>query len=194
MINTEFGYEQQTKYKFDYLKYIPTDMRKKIEEYIFNLKDLEEIRIRTNKPVILNFGTKEEIIEHITSKNEIATILEKICDNSIYSFQEEICEGYVTIPGGHRIGLVGNCIRENGKIKNIKEISSLNFRIAKQIKGTATNALKFILDLNKNTIHNTIIISEPGAGKTTLIRDMVRQISNGIESVGFKRLNNRFSR
>ena len=76
-------------------------------------------------------------------------ILEKICNNSIYSFQEEICEGYITIPGGHRIGLVGNCIQENGRIKNIKEISSLNFRIAKQIKGTATNVLKFVLDLNK---------------------------------------------
>ena len=194
MISTEVGNERQIKYQFDYLKYLPIEMKKKIEEYIFNLKDLEEIRIRTNKPVILNFGSKEEIIKHISTKKEIEGVLEKICDNSIYSFQEEICEGYITIPGGHRIGLVGNCIQDNGRIKNIKEISSLNFRIAKQIKGVATNTLKFILDLNKNTIHNTIIISEPGAGKTTLIRDMVRQISNGIESVGFKRTNNWTSR
>lgn len=194
MINNEFSHEQQNKYKFDYLKYLPTEIRRKIEEYIFNLKNLEEIRIRTNKPIILNFGTKEEIVEHLTTKNEIATILEKICNNSIYSYQEEICEGYITIPGGHRIGLVGNCIYENNTIKNIKEISSLNFRIAKQIKGISTNALKYVLDLNKNTIHNTVIISPPGAGKTTLIRDMVRQISNGIESVGFKRLNNWTSR
>lgn len=192
MIGTEIGYEQsrklETKYKFDYLKCLPVEMRRKIEDYIFNLKNLEEIRIRTNKPLILNFGTKEEVLDYITHKNEINNILEKICSNSIYSFQDEICEGYITIPGGHRIGLVGTCIYENGRIKNIKEISSLNFRIAKQVKGAGSNALKYILDLNNNSIHNTIVVSPPGAGKTTLIRDMIRQISNGIESVGFKGL------
>ncbi len=192
MINTEFGYElqrkQETKYKFDYLKYLPVEMRRKIEDYIFNLKDLEEIRIRTNKPLILNFGTKEEVLNYITTKGEISSILEKVCNNSIYSFQEEICEGYITISGGHRIGLVGTCIYENGRIKNIKEISSLNFRIAKQVKGAGSNALKYILDLNNNSIYNTMVVSPPGAGKTTLIRDMIRQISNGVESVGFKGL------
>lgn len=192
MISTEIGYEQsrklETKYQFDYLKYLPIEMRRKIEDYIFNLKNLEEIRIRANKPLILNFGTKEEILDYITYKNEINNILEKICSNSIYSFQDEICEGYITIPGGHRIGLVGTCIYENGRIKNIKDISSLNFRIAKQIKGAGSNALKYILDLNNNSIHNTMVVSPPGAGKTTLIRDMIRQISNGIESVGFKGL------
>lgn len=192
MMNSKIEYDQskntEVKYKFDYLKYFPTEMRRKIEEHIFNLKNLEEIRIRVNKPIVLNFGGKEEILEYITTKNEINAILEKICSNSIYSFQDEICEGYITIPGGHRVGLVGTCIFENEKVKNIKEISSLNFRIAKQIKGVAINALKYIVNLNNNSIYNTVIVSPPGAGKTTLIKDIVRQISNGIESVGFKGL------
>lgn len=190
MLNTELEYDKpnklETKYKFNYLKYLPIEMRRKIEDYIFNLKDLEEIRIRTNKPLILNFGTKEEVLDYITTKSEINIILEKLCNNSVYSFQEEICDGYITVEGGHRVGLVGACVYENGKVKNIKEISSLNFRIAKQIKGVASTALKYILDLNNNTIYNTIIVSPPGIGKTTLIKDIVRQISNGIESVGFK--------
>ncbi len=135
-----------------------------MENFKANFQLLEEIRVRVNKSLILDFGENEEVLDYLPTKDDVLYIIEKSCNNSIYSFQNEICEGYLTIPGGHRIGLVGKCIIENGVVKNITDISSINFRIAKQIKGVASNYLKYILNLNNNSIYNTIIVSPPGAG------------------------------
>ena len=84
-------------------------------------------------------------------------------------------------------GISGNVIMEDGKIINISNISSLNFRIARQIKGCSNKVLRYIIDIENKTIYNTIIVSPPGAGKTTILRDAVRKISNGIENIGLPR-------
>lgn len=94
--------------------------------------------------------------------------------------------GYITIKGGHRVGISGNIVWADEKVTNINYISSLNFRIARQVIGCSTKALKYILDTENNTIYNTLIVSPPGAGKTTLLRDVVRKISNGMENINFK--------
>lgn len=78
---------------------------------------------------------------------------------------------------------------ENNKIINISNISSLNFRIARQIKGSSNKVLRYIINTENNNIYNTIIVSAPGAGKTTILRDAVRKISNGIETLAFNGLN-----
>ena len=149
------------------------------EEYEF----LEEIRIRNHQNIILRFNKTERVIEYTINSNDILQTLQNICDNSIYSYQKEICEGYITVKGGHRIGIVGNCVIENDKVINIRYISSLNFRIAKQIIGCSNNMLHHIINKENNNIFNTLIISVPGAGKTTLLRDIVRNISNGNENL-----------
>ena len=112
-------------------------------------------------------------------------ILQLICENSIYSYQKQISSGFITLQGGHRVGIVGSCVIENNKIININYINSFNFRIARQVIGCSSNLLKHILDIENNNIFNTLIISPPGFGKTTLVRDIARQVSNGIDIYKF---------
>ncbi len=94
--------------------------------------------------------------------------------------------GYITVKGGHRVGITGNSVVEKGKVVNINYIYSLNFRIAKQIIGCSTKILKYVLDIEKNSVFNTLIVSSPGAGKTTLLRDLLRKLSDGMEQIKFK--------
>lgn len=163
------------------LKYFPREIGQAINETLMLNKEynLEEIRFRSNNPIILKFNIKEIIINKKINTEDILQILQTICENSIYSYQNEICEGFITIKGGHRIGITGNVVFDDNKIKNINYISSLNFRIARQIIGCSDNILKYIIDEENNTIFNTLIISSPGGGKTTILRDIIRNLSNG---------------
>ena len=149
---------------------------------------LEEIRIRVSKPVILKAGQTEKVISYYINPEEILNILQYICDNSIYSYQNQICNGYITLPGGHRVGITGSIVMKENKIININYISSLNFRISRQVIGCSTKILKYVLDATNNTVYNTLMISKPGAGKTTLLRDLVRKVSNGMDQIQFKGL------
>lgn len=172
------------------LKYFPENIYNLIIEQINskeNLKnELREIRLRVNRPIILKQRYEDIIINiNITSK-DMLYILERVCENSIYAYTNQISEGFLTIKGGHRIGITGTAVIENNKIINIKYISSLNFRIARQILNCSNKILNEILDVNNQTIYNTLIVSPPGKGKTTILRDAIRQISNGIKERNFK--------
>ena len=129
------------------------------------LNTLEEIRIRSNGSIALKFGQNQEILKERIHYEEILKTLQLMCDNSIYTYQNEICNGYITIKGGHRVGITGNCVIENGKVININYISSLNFRIARQVIGCSNKALEYILKIRENSIYNTLIVSPPGARK-----------------------------
>lgn len=146
---------------------------------------LEEIRLRSNRPLLLKLGEQERKIEILVTTEEILETLQHACDNSIYSFQNQICNGYITVKGGHRIGITGSAVLTNGIVSNINYISNLNFRVAREVIGCSTKILKYILDIENNTVFNTLIISQPGAGKTTILRDLVRKISDGMEQVRF---------
>lgn len=167
----------------DILKFLPNEVAEMIKQY--KLDRLEEIRIRVNKPIILKLSSMEIITNYTAKQNEILKILQFLCDNSIYSYQNQICSGYITIEGGHRVGITGDVVLENGKVKNISYIYSLNFRIARQIDGASNELLPYILDLERQTVFNTLIVGSPGTGKTTAIRDLTKIISNGSEVLGF---------
>ncbi len=152
-------------------------------------KEVEEIRLRINQYCIIKLSSEEKIIPYKVNKMEIMQIFQKICDQSVYSYQNQIVNGYITIKGGHRVGLTGDVVVENGKIINIRYISSLNFRIAHQILDCSNSILRYILDIQRNQIYNTLIVSSPGAGKTTLLKDLVRKISSGIPEIYFHGLN-----
>lgn len=171
---------------YDIFNYFSNKISLKLKEKITeqNINKLEEIRLRNSQNIILKFNNKEVIIDYTVSQNDILETLQNICENSIYSYQKEICQGYITIKGGHRVGITGSCVIENGKIININYISSLNFRIAKQVIGCSKEVLKYIVDNENNNIFNTLIVSLPGAGKTTLLRDIVRNISTRGLTVG----------
>lgn len=150
-----------------------------------NINELEEIRIRNSQNIILKFNNLNKYINYKITSNDILYILQKICENSIYTYQNEICNGFITINGGHRIGIAGNVVAQDNKVINIKYISSINFRVSKQILDCSNKILKFVLNTEQNTVYNTIIASPPGVGKTTILRDLVRQISNGVERLNF---------
>lgn len=168
------------------LKCLPTQLAKLILEH--NIQKLEEIRIRANKPVILKLRQVEIVLNYTITTNEIIGILQNICNNSIYTYQNQICNGFITLPGGNRVGIAGNVVIKDGQVSNISYIYSLNFRISHQINGASDNILKYVLDTENNTIFNTLIVSPPGAGKTTMIRDLAKRISNGINEINFRGL------
>ncbi len=175
-------------------KYFPDEIAAVLNEYFTEdeakkNKEIEEIRIRADKPIILKFNKSEKILKRIVSQTEILKIMQYICDNSIYAYQNEICSGYITVRGGHRIGVSGNCVIENGRVINISYISSINFRIAKQVLDCSNKILKFVVDTDNNNVYNTLIVSPPGEGKTTILRDLIRKISNGIEDLKFRGIN-----
>lgn len=169
------------------IEYFPDKLQNILLEKIKANEDkLEEIRIRNQRPIILKFNSEEVIVEYIVNSEEIKSILQLICENSIYSYQKQISSGFITLQGGHRVGLVGSCVIENNKIININYINSFNFRIARQVIDCSNDILKHILDIEKNSVFNTLIISPPGCGKTTLIRDIARQVSSGNSEYNFK--------
>ena len=143
----------------------------------------------TNRNIFLKVGQEEKELEHLTTTQEILEILQRVCDNSIYTYQNQICNGFVTIKGGHRVGITGNVVIKEGEVINISHIYSLNFRVARQILGCSQKILPYLLNLKENNIYNTIILSPPGRGKTTMLRDSIRNISNGIKEYNFKGIN-----
>lgn len=168
------------------LQYFPIRIKQIILE---NISDsiseyIEEIRIRLKRPIALKIGQEVMIIDYLINTEEINEIFQRICENSIYSYKKEICEGFITIKGGHRVGITGTAVLEEN-LKNINYISSLNFRIAKEKKNSSNKIIKYIINPKENNIFNTLIISSPGCGKTTILRDVIRNLSNGINELNF---------
>ena len=140
------------------LNYMPPNISKVIKEFLGNI-GINEIRLRTGKNLILQFYNKEIITKYVVLKEDILGILLNISKNSIYSIQNDINNGFLTIKGGHRVGVTGEVVIENGRIKNIKNISSMNIRIAREIKGAASKLVPYVI--SENNIKNTLIISPP---------------------------------
>ena len=181
------------------LEYLPVTIRQKIDlaqnaqkskmEPALNVDlalNVEEIRLRSSKPLILKIGQETYITDYIVKQQDILQAFEKICENSVYSYRRQICDGYITIRGGNRVGIVGSAVIDNGQVININYISSLNFRIAREQKGCSNLVIREIIDETNNSIYNTLIVSPPGCGKTTFLRDIIRNISNGIKEIGFQ--------
>lgn len=117
---------------------------------------------------------------YVVSQEELKETMEHISRHSLYAFEEEVKQGFLTIQGGHRIGLAGKAILDERGIRTIKYISFLNIRLAHQIIGCADRIMPYLYE-NKEVLH-TLIISPPRCGKTTLLRDVIRQLSNGVGS------------
>lgn len=171
------------------IEYFPLSIKSVINSYLEKNKSLEnsieEIRIRSNGNLSLKIGQDLITIFSNITKGEMQEIFENICEKSIYSYTKQIAEGFITIKGGNRVGITGSAVIENGRVINLNYISSLNFRIARQIKDVSNSILKYVINIQNNSIFNTIIASPPGGGKTTILRDLVRKISNGMPEINF---------
>jgi stage III sporulation protein AA len=102
-----------------------------------------------------------------------------LTNHSVYSFEEELRRGFITIPGGHRVGLAGRTLLENGRVRTIRDVSSFNIRVAREVFGVSKDILPYMIDPVGRRVHNTLIISPPQQGKTTLLRDLARTLSSG---------------
>lgn len=152
--------------------------------------DLQEIRIRVGRPVVLFLKGREFFLNDLgqlqgtpenaycVTREEIENLLNHLCHYSLYAFEDEFRQGFLTVSGGHRVGIAGQVVREDdGSIRTIKNISYINIRIAHQVKGTADKVLPYVYENGR--LKNVLIISPPGCGKTTLLRDLIRQVSDG---------------
>lgn len=166
------------------LKLLPLNLAEELREIFINNLAVQEIRIKANKPVIVNLSYKEIILGFVPSIEELKQILVRISNYSLYAYEEEIRQGYITIKGGHRIGIAGECVLNKGEIKTIRNISSLNIRICHEVKGCSNEVMRYIT--KNDSILNTLIVSPPKCGKTTILRDMARNISNGMPLYNLK--------
>ena len=160
------------------LNILPVGLREYLA--LMDLQSLEEIRLRAMKNVILYFGRKqgEFVTDYFIDDNQLKETLEYISKFSLYAYEEDIRQGFITIRGGHRVGVAGKIVKENGKIKTISNISSINIRISREVINCGKDAVDYIK--NGHSIHNTLIVSPPGVGKTTLLRDLLRLVSDEI--------------
>jgi stage III sporulation protein AA len=132
-----------------------------------------EIRLRAEKPILIKAGI-EIFLPYVVSCRDIAQTLELMSGYSLYAIEDELSRGYMTLPGGHRVGITGRAVTENGAIKTLKNISALNLRISHEIIGCCREIESLVA---KPSAYHTMIISPPGCGKTTLLRDIVRVLS-----------------
>lgn len=171
------------------LKTLSCNLREVLSQCDIDFSYLQEVRLRINQPLMVVYdnhsffitkdGKLRETPEDafIVNQAELRETMEYISNYSIYAYEEEIRQGYITIQGGHRVGVAGKAVMDGQQIRNLKYISFLNIRLAHEVKGCATKLMQYIH--SKGQLCDTLIISPPGAGKTTLLRDLIRQLSNG---------------
>ena len=170
-------------------KLFPAHIRQALLAAHFDMDQVYEIRLRVNAPLIVIYQGKEYFLTRegefsreesqgcFVRAEDLKETMEYVSSYSMYAFEEEIRQGFITIQGGHRVGIAGKTVLEGDRIKSVKYISYINLRLSHQIKGCASPILPYII--KNGRICHTLIISPPRCGKTTLLRDLIRQVSSG---------------
>ncbi len=170
------------------LNVLPRGIRALLEKEHLQYAYLQEIRLRIGMPLLLICGGREKMPgnqrdgPYIVTKEDVKEMLEYVSNYSLYAYEQEMRQGFITIEGGHRVGMTGQAIVENGKVKNLRYISSINLRMSHEVLGCADEIFPYITTGRR--IYHTLIVSPPRCGKTTLLRDVIRQISDGNQWVG----------
>ncbi len=153
-------------------------------------RPLEEIRLREGRALHLVLSGRDTFVTpdglltadpstaEILAHDEISRTFQRIAQGSVYAWEDEVRSGFITVEGGHRVGLCGRAVTEDGRIRTLKQIAGLNIRIAREVRGAADHLLPRLL--HEGRLCSTLLISPPQAGKTTILRDLVRQISTGV--------------
>lgn len=151
----------------------------------------EELRIREGRPLEVIYRGAYSFVSpggslgipaseaYIPTREDCARLLEMLTNHSVYSFEEELKRGFITMEGGHRVGLAGRTVLESGCVRQIRDVSGFNIRIAREVRDCARPVLPLVMDPAGRTVHHTLIVSPPQHGKTTMIRDLARLISWG---------------
>ena len=155
---------------------MPPDVEQVLKGLPFSIvSEVEEIRMRCGQNIRLQCGFRERSLPCRISQEDLQKTLNNLIQYSYYAYEEDLAKGFVTIEGGHRVGICGKAVIKKGQPGLIKEICSFNIRFAKEIKGCASKVIGEILAGGRPVI--TLIISPPGCGKTTLLRDIARELS-----------------
>ncbi len=186
--------EELTGFLHNILPFFPLQLKELLKSLPKDkLSELEEIRLRVGKPLACQIGVKTfwitltgEIVKPFTGEpffvdmELLQKVIALVSNSSFYAIETELSQGYLTLPGGHRVGFTGEAVIANGNLISLKNLNSLNFRIAKEIVGVADYLIPSLIDHQRERVYHTLIISPPGAGKTTMLRDLIRQFSDGI--------------
>lgn len=163
------------------LQILPMHLRSVVQGMELEDSDMQEIRIRSGQFPLLQYDRREILVDHERRfrirEEHIREMMEYISQYSLYAYEQELKQGYITIEGGHRVGIAGKTMIEHGRVKSIQHISSINIRIAHQVLGCAREILPYLVQ--EGGVCHTLIISPPRCGKTTILRDLIRQCSNG---------------
>ncbi|NBH82888.1 stage III sporulation protein AA [bacterium C-53] len=171
--------------KQELIKLFPERIRKVMGGQDVPYEEIREIRFRAEKPVAMNVGGQERLLMDgnrlfLADRALLKEMLEYMSGFSVYAFEEEMRQGYLTLKGGHRVGIAGKPVVKDGEVVNFHYISGFHFRISHEVKGAGDEVLPYLYENRK--LCNTLILSPPGFGKTTLLRDLIRRISDGNEN------------
>lgn len=155
---------------------LPQRMQKTVQG-AFAANSIEEIRLRVNRPVQLITSRGELMLDSVgtLSEQEARQMLENICRHSVYAWENELCSGYLTLPGGVRVGICGKPLVDDGRIIRFTCVTGFNIRIAREVTGCSDGVIKYLYD--GGNIVSTLIAAPPNGGKTTLLRDIARSLS-----------------
>ena len=171
------------------LRILGKNIRRIITNADIDITKLSEIRLRSFMPLIIRYDGRDLFITpggkldmhekyaYRVSSEDIKETFVFLSDYSVYAFEEEMKCGYITIAGGHRVGIAGKAVISDGRIKNMRYISFINIRVAHECIGCAEHIMDYISPYGN--VLNTLIVSAPGVGNTTLLRDIIRQLSSG---------------
>ena len=157
---------------------LPNTVHEVLQQEKVDWMTLEEIRLRIGQPIELLYEGHSILTKNRCTSGDLQSLLGMMSQHSIYRLEEELKQGYITIRGGHRIGLAGKVLTEGGVIKRIRDISSINIRITKEKIGCIH---PLVSKLYEKGWKNTVFIGPPACGKTTLLRDLTRFMSYGDE-------------
>lgn len=155
---------------------------------------LREIRMRTGRGLVLETAEGEVLLSasggvvasekeaYRVTEEDVKTALELLTGYSVYAFEEELRQGYFTVEGGHRIGVAGRAVVENGRVQRLNYISFLNFRVAHECTGCSETLYRRLY--GDGMFYHTLLFAPAGCGKTTFLRDLIRQLSNNGLRVG----------
>lgn len=153
------------------------------------MEQLQEIRLRVNCPCIFVVDRKERYPSRegglsfdikrgaVLKSEEMTAIFNHICNYSPYAYESQLKQGYLTVAGGHRVGIFGQVVMEGEKVALMKQVQFLHIRIVHEVRGVAKEILPYLYE--KGRFLNTLIVSPPGAGKTTMLRDIASMASDG---------------
>lgn len=164
-------------------KWLPNHLKKLVISTTMERRlQIEELRLREGKPLSAVTAGKEwapvEWKSVCVSERDIGWVLERAGNGSIHTVLDQMKHGFLSVEGGHRIGICGSVVMREGKVANFRKISSLSIRFSQEVNGIGEAVLPRLR--SEKGIHNTLIFSPPGGGKTTLLRDLIRCVSDGI--------------